>query len=78
LKPTDSHLSLQLLGLDNIIGNFVPGKVFDAIILDPHAKESPFDVYNTDSRLDVFQKLLFVGDDRNVHSVFVNGKKVVG
>lgn len=67
----------QVIGQDHLIGNFLPGKAFDALIVDPKAKTSPFNVFETDSQEDIFQKFIFLGDDRNIVSVFVNGKQVL-
>jgi guanine deaminase len=66
-----------VLGLEKKIGNFEPGKAFDALIVDPYAAESPFDVFENDSTLDVFQKFIFMGNNKNIEAVFVNGKQVL-
>jgi guanine deaminase len=65
------------LALDDQIGNFQVGKSFDAIIVDLDVKSSSADYLSTDLTPQEFlQKLVFVGDDRNVVKVFVNGKIV--
>jgi len=67
----------QVLGLEKDIGNFEVGKQFDAIIVDPFAYNSPFDVFEQQDKLeDIFQKFIFLGDDRNIVQVFVSGKVV--
>jgi len=68
----------QVLGLEEKIGNFFPGKSFDASIIDPYANHSNFDLFECDSTLDAFQKFIFLGDNRNISEVFVNGKAVIG
>jgi guanine deaminase len=65
------------LALDDQIGNFQVGKSFDAIIVDLDVKSSAADYLSTDlTPQELLQKLVFVGDDRNVVKVFVNGKIV--
>jgi len=64
------------LGLGSVVGNFLPGKEFDASIVDPYVENGPFDVFPEDSFSDIFSKFLFLGDDRNFNSVFVRGRKV--
>lgn len=49
------------------------GKAFDAIIVDPSAAGSPFDALPTESMDDVISKFVYLGDDRNIVAVFVNG-----
>lgn len=65
-----------MLALDNVIGNFTPGKQFDAVIVDPYARASPFDIYDRDTLEDIVQKYLLLGDSRNVSAVYVAGVKV--
>jgi guanine deaminase len=65
------------LALDDQIGNFQVGKSFDAIIVDLDVKSSSADYLSTYlTPQELLQKLVFVGDDRNVVKVFVNGKIV--
>jgi guanine deaminase len=67
----------KALALDDQIGNFQVGKSFDAIIVDLDVKSSSADYLSTDlTPQELLQKLVFVGDDRNVVKVFVNGKIV--
>eukprot|EP01027_Heterolobosea_sp_BB2_P023996 GEZU01036096.1.p1 GENE.GEZU01036096.1~~GEZU01036096.1.p1 ORF type:complete len:475 (-),score=161.78 GEZU01036096.1:23-1447(-) len=72
----------ESIGLGDRIGNFVPGKEFDALIVDPngadgHGGNSPFDVFEDDDTLDVFQKFLYLGDDRNIAAAYVQGRQVL-
>ncbi|KAK3791879.1 hypothetical protein RRG08_026782 [Elysia crispata] len=69
--------SAELMGISDQIGNFEVGKQLDALVIDPEVDQSPFDVFSTDSREDIIQKFLFVGDDRNIVKVFVNANQVV-
>ncbi|ORY48979.1 guanine deaminase [Rhizoclosmatium globosum] len=64
----------ECLSLGDTVGNFLPGKDFDALIIDPKVEGSPVDVFEGDSSLDIFQRFLFLGDDRNIEQVFVAGK----
>jgi guanine deaminase len=65
----------EALGLQDRIGTFGVGMEFDAICLSADVA-SPIQVFDTDGVEDVFQKLCVLGDDRNVESVFVQGRKV--
>ncbi|GFR86296.1 guanine deaminase-like [Elysia marginata] len=69
--------SAQVLGISDVVGNFEVGKQFDALLIDPDVKHSSLDVFSTDTREDIIQKFLFLGDDRNILKVFVNGSQVV-
>ncbi|CAM9238071.1 unnamed protein product [Choristocarpus tenellus] len=83
------HLATQggaeTLGLGEVVGNFLPGKQFDAIVVDPTADRgeghgsSPYDLFPElgQGMQAAFEKFLFLGDDRNIWEVFVAGKKVV-
>ncbi|XP_067670419.1 guanine deaminase-like isoform X2 [Haliotis asinina] len=68
----------EVMGLDKTIGNFQVGKDFDAIVVDPLVENSPFDVFSTDTFLDIIQKFLFLGDDRNMIDIFVAGTRASG
>jgi len=65
----------QLLGLESLVGNFAVGKAFDAVLVDPFAE--PIDVIGVTSLELLFEKFLFLGDDRNIVGVYVQGKKVL-
>ncbi|XP_067424564.1 guanine deaminase isoform X2 [Emydura macquarii macquarii] len=67
----------QALGLDDVIGNFEVGKEFDALLINPKASDSPFDLFAADTFEDIIQKFLYLGDDRNISEVYVAGKQVV-
>lgn len=51
-----------MLGLDNQIGNFKPGKEFDALIIETAGDHSPFDVFPKDTVEDLVQKFIFLGN----------------
>eukprot|EP01102_Stenamoeba_stenopodia_P004903 TRINITY_DN1539_c0_g1_i1.p1 TRINITY_DN1539_c0_g1~~TRINITY_DN1539_c0_g1_i1.p1 ORF type:complete len:525 (-),score=114.10 TRINITY_DN1539_c0_g1_i1:25-1599(-) len=68
----------RVIGYESKLGNFEVGKYFDAICVDASSENSPFDVFqDIDTTLDVFQKFLMVGDDRNMSKVFVAGRQVI-
>eukprot|EP00455_Lapot_gusevi_P055567 TRINITY_DN9043_c0_g3_i4.p2 TRINITY_DN9043_c0_g3~~TRINITY_DN9043_c0_g3_i4.p2 ORF type:complete len:108 (-),score=31.99 TRINITY_DN9043_c0_g3_i4:53-346(-) len=64
------------LGLGQLIGSFAPGKLFDAILIDPCSEHSPFDLFGAESRAEVFEKFVHLGDDRNMVRVWVQGQIV--
>ena len=68
--------SARVLNLDARIGNFAPGKEFDALTVDLRAADSNVDVFDTDSVDDRVQKFLFSADDRNIVQVHVAGRLV--
>lgn len=74
----------DVLGLAHEVGNFETGKAFDALIVNGNGVEgaaghgrSPFDVGEHETPMEVFQKFIFLGDDRNIEQVFVNGRRVL-
>eukprot|EP00026_Physarum_polycephalum_P007872 Phypoly_transcript_07942.p1 GENE.Phypoly_transcript_07942~~Phypoly_transcript_07942.p1 ORF type:complete len:486 (+),score=83.15 Phypoly_transcript_07942:96-1460(+) len=67
----------QVIGMQDKLGNFQPGKWFDALVIDPTAPDSPLDVFEADTLQEIFQKFIFLGDDRNIAQAYVQGKKVV-
>eukprot|EP01130_Rhizamoeba_saxonica_P014450 TRINITY_DN6317_c0_g2_i1.p1 TRINITY_DN6317_c0_g2~~TRINITY_DN6317_c0_g2_i1.p1 ORF type:complete len:547 (-),score=120.40 TRINITY_DN6317_c0_g2_i1:63-1664(-) len=66
----------QVMGMENTIGNFEIGKDFDAIVVDPNVKGSPFDLFGYESLEEKVEKFVYLGDDRNVVQVFVQAEKV--
>lgn len=70
----------ESLGLADKVGNFLVGKEFDALVVNPYSDNSPIDEAHDVSEaadvLQTFQKFLFLGDDRNIETIFVRGKKV--
>jgi guanine deaminase len=65
----------EALGFQDRIGTLGIGMEFDAICLSADVA-SPVQVFDSDGVEDVFQKLCVLGDDRNVKSVFVQGRQV--
>lgn len=66
----------KALALSDDVGNFQIGKEFDALIVDMNVNDGPADYLHDCTPLELLQKFVYVGDDRNVVSVYVSGKKV--
>jgi len=65
------------LGLQDRIGTLRVGMEFDALVLSAaNDVAGPVTVFDTDTTVDIFQKLCVLGDDRNVTRVFVQGRQV--
>jgi guanine deaminase len=67
----------EVLGMGNVLGNFLPGKKVDALIVDVNTDNTPIDIFEHESIFEHFQKFLFLGDDRNIIHVYVDGKVVL-
>lgn len=66
----------RLLGVDGLVGNFEVGKCMDAMIVDVGVEGTPITLLPDDDLIRKFERFLLCGDDRNIHSVWVNGRKV--
>ncbi|XP_033107445.1 guanine deaminase-like [Anneissia japonica] len=66
----------QVLGLDDRIGNFEVGKEFDALLVDLTVPCSPCDIFAFDTTEELLQKFIFIGDDRNIVEIYVNGHMI--
>uniref|UniRef100_A0AAG5D092 Guanine deaminase n=1 Tax=Anopheles atroparvus TaxID=41427 RepID=A0AAG5D092_ANOAO len=75
----------QALALDGKVGNFEAGKQFDALLID--TEPQPIGGYRLPEALtkekskmqlllELVQKFVYVGDDRNILQVFVAGKQI--
>lgn len=67
----------EVLGMSDVIGNFLPGKKLDCLVVDVARVDGPIDIFGEESILEKFQKFLFLGDDRNILSVYVDGRLVL-
>ena len=65
----------EALGIADLVGTFAIGKSFDALLIDTQ-NTATFDVYSTDHVDDRFQKFCNLGDDRNISTVWVQGRRV--
>ena len=66
----------DLLGIGDTIGSFAVGKQFDALVIDPNARDSPFDTFAWDTPDSVFEKFCYLGDDRNIVQIYVQGRRI--
>jgi guanine deaminase len=82
----------KVMGLDDKIGNFIVGKQFDALLIDLDIRDgqkpllldpkretacSNFDVFDHDDYLTVFEKFIYLGDDRAISQVYVSGNRIL-
>ncbi|KAG6041431.1 hypothetical protein E4U41_004281 [Claviceps citrina] len=70
----------HVVGFGGEVGNFEPGKQFDALIVDIGAVRGGVNapLEDHDGPRTVLEKFVMSGDDRNIASVFVRGVKVHG
>ncbi|KAF5304832.1 hypothetical protein FQR65_LT07849 [Abscondita terminalis] len=66
----------KALSIDEIVGNFEVGKDFDALIVDMNVKNGNSTCLFSYEPLELLQKFIYLGDDRNIISVFVAGRNV--
>ena len=66
----------SLCCLDDRIGNFLPGKEFDALRIKPQSPSMW--TFGGEGVEKSFQRWVWCGDDRDVADVWVRGKKVGG
>lgn len=60
-----------VLGLP--VGSFDINSMFDAVVVDLNASDSPIDFFSSCNPYEMLEKFVMCGDDRNISSVFVNG-----
>jgi guanine deaminase len=70
--------SAQVLDLDSKVGNFLPGKCFDALVVDVGLEDNINISGWEEDDLALVKKFVFLGDDRAIRKVYVNGKVVAG
>jgi guanine deaminase len=65
-----------LVGMEDRLGSFAPGKWFSAQVVDPRAES--FDTYaaQQETAEELFQKCFYLLDDRNISHVYVKGRRV--
>jgi len=66
----------QALGLEKTCGTLEVGKAFDDALRVDTRNAAAFDVFAADTPMDVFQKFVNLGDDRNIKAVWIGGKLV--
>lgn len=68
--------SANVCSLQNVTGGFDVGLQFDALRIKMSGAKEETNLFGYESVRDMIQKFVFVGDDRNVIQVYVNGKLV--
>ncbi|XP_043652718.1 guanine deaminase [Drosophila teissieri] len=63
----------KALSLDQLTGNFVLGKEFDALLVDVSIVEKSLRRLSVD---ELVEKFIYTGSDRNIVEVFVAGKRI--
>jgi guanine deaminase len=63
----------RALALGDEIGSIEVGKQFDALLINPAAPGGPIDLFDGLTMSELFQKVVFLCDDRNIDRVFVCG-----
>jgi guanine deaminase len=66
----------SVLNLESKIGNFAVGKNLDAILVDMDSSR-PIHTFDHDTLADKFEKFIYLGDDRHMLDIFVNGHSVL-
>ncbi|XP_059051632.1 guanine deaminase [Achroia grisella] len=71
----------KALKLEDKIGNFDAGKDFDALLIDVYVNEGQINEYEStehaeEHAVSLLQRFIYLGDDRNIVQVYVNGNKV--
>ena len=68
--------SAEVCSLKDVTGRFDVGLQFDALRIKMNGAKVETTLFGYESIQDMIQKFVFVGDDRNVVQVFVNGAVV--
>ncbi|CAG7729671.1 unnamed protein product [Allacma fusca] len=66
----------EALAIENVTGNFHVGKSFDALHIDLASDSSAVHVFSNEGLVEIIQKFIMLGDDRNIAQVFVAGRIV--
>lgn len=64
--------------MDQVFGNFLPGKKLDCLVVDVSDPSGPIDTFEGETISNHFEKFLYLGDDRNIKYVIVDGRVVLG
>lgn len=68
--------SAAALGMGDVLGNFLPNKKLDLLVVDVEAAEGPIDIVEPISSYNKFEKFIYLGDDRNILEIYVDGMKL--
>ncbi|XP_025269141.1 guanine deaminase-like [Camponotus floridanus] len=66
----------KALTIEDKVGNFMAGKEFDALVIDLNAENNLLDNFTDYTLEENLQRFIYSGDDRNIVSVYVKGRKV--
>ncbi|EFN71545.1 Guanine deaminase [Camponotus floridanus] len=66
----------KALSIEDKVGNFMPGKEFDALVIDLNAENSLLDNFRKYTLEENLQRFMYSGNDHNIVSVYVKGRKV--
>lgn len=66
----------KVMNLADKIGSFEVGKEFDCLLVDVDVGN--IHQFDHDDHLTMFEKFIYLGDDRNFVEVYVAGNKVIG
>ncbi|XP_071643222.1 guanine deaminase [Temnothorax longispinosus] len=66
----------RALSIEDKVGNFMAGKEFDALIVDLNVKDSLLNNFRKYTLEENFQRFIYSGDERNIVSVYVSGRKI--
>lgn len=68
--------SAQVLNMDKVVGSLEVGKKLDVLVVDVDSPGSAIDCFGREDVEERVQKWLFLGDDRNLHAIYVDGRQV--
>lgn len=63
----------EALGLGDVVGTFAAGKEFDALLVDVTSPGN-IDTFGNETFMQLMEKFLNLGDDRNICEVYVRGR----
>ncbi|XP_071153846.1 guanine deaminase-like [Mytilus edulis] len=67
----------QVLDLADTVGNFEVGKAFDALAVDVTKEGSQIDIFENDTKDDIFQKFIYLGNEHNFTRIYIDGVDVL-
>ncbi|OAL28781.1 hypothetical protein AYO22_02646 [Fonsecaea multimorphosa] len=69
----------EVCALDHKVGNFAPGKAFDALLVDVGLEDDNINSNGFEhDDMALLKKWVFMGDDRSIRKVWVGGRLVAG
>ncbi|EFN72159.1 Guanine deaminase, partial [Camponotus floridanus] len=66
----------KALSIEDKIGNLMSGKEFDALVIDLEAGNSLLDNFREYTLEEKLQRFIYSGNDNNIVSVYVKGRKI--